>query len=254
MAKLFIDPKIDNKMFRTKDYVMIALGGIASILSNILTYLFVNYEYFVHYLYLSIICLLIWFIVIIYRKLSSYYNIGIIVAESNLSIGSNTEKILDKAQNNFSLMGRSGSRFIEAKNFETTISRCERRVPIRFLFLQPNSPACERLSNERNVSSSHASDILIASLKSLKKFKDKGYNIEVKVYDNPKYIPSLRIVTIDNQETYVSHYPRCQTGKESFQLVVSKKSPNGNDLFQAFSNYFESSWEVAKEVNLEFYK
>lgn len=204
-------------MFRTKDYIMIAFGGIASIVANICTYFF-KYEYFVHFLYLTIICLLIVVIVTVYRKLSSFNDIGIKRAEPNLSEGSNTEKLLDKVQNNFSLMGRSGSRFIEAKNFESTISRCERRKPIRFLFLQPNSQACVELSKERNVSSSHASDILMASLRSLKKFKEKGYNIEVKIYENPNYKPALRIVTIDNLETYISHYPRGQTGKESFQL------------------------------------
>lgn len=236
-------------MLEPKDYIIILLGILPSVLANILSYLF-KYSYILHVLYLSIIAFLIYVLVIFCNKLLLVRKIGIKRIELNISNGTNTEQILDKVQHQFVMMGRSGSRFIEAKNFESCISRCDIRTPIRFLFLQPRSKACELLSKERNVSSNHASDILIASLRSLKKFKDNGYNIKVGFYDNPNYKPNLRVVIIDNNEAYISHYLRGQTGKESIQLVLEKNISGANNLFQAFSNFFESSWDIARKIEL----
>lgn len=232
-------------MFDTKDYLTFIIGTLVSIVGSILIYLF-RFAYFNHFLYLSIIFCFSIIIYILNNKLLLLKKIGIKKIELNISQGTNTEKLLNMVRDNFAMMGRSGSRFVEAENLNTILSKCDRRTPIRFLFLGPNTQACRVLSRERNVSPNHATDIVNSSLKTLKTCCDNGHNIEVRFYDNPNYIPFIRIIIIDNKEAFLSYYPRGETGKNSFQLILSNNTDNTNNLYQAFKGLLEAMWEVAK--------
>lgn len=228
-------------MFNTKDYILIGFSVITSIVANWLT------DFSLHLIYCSIILLLIVIIYILNSKINLMKYIGIKRIEKNISNGTNTEKLLSLTNDSFFLSGRGGSRFIEAQNFQEALSRTNRRTPVRFLILKPESPAPEMLSDERSVNSSHISDIVSATLKSFEEFKSKGFNIEARSYDNPSYIPIFRIVCIDDKELYVSYYQRRETGKNSFQLVL-QDSKNSNNLYVAFREHFESLWAISKTL------
>ena len=228
-------------MFSTKDYILIAVSVITSIVANVLT------VHSVHIVYLSIILILLVVIYITNSKLALLRFIGIEKIEKNISSESSTEKLLSLVKDSFFMLGRGGSRFVEANDLDAAVVRANRRKPIRFLLLRPGSFAAGELARERNIVSTHISDIVSASLRTLDEYRTKGFNIEYRFYSNPNYIPIFRIVVIDDSKAYVSFYPRQETGKNSFQLVLFD-SKNNNNLFIAFRLHFESMWEIAEPV------
>lgn len=226
-------------MFSTKDYILIALSVITSVVANFLT------VGSIHIVYLSVILVLLVVIYISNRKLALVRFIGIEKIERNISSESNTEKLLSLVKDSFFMLGRGGSRFVEANDLDAAVVRANRRKPIRFLLLRPGSFAAVELAKERNIVSTHISDIVSASLRTLDEYIAKGFNIEYRFYNNPKYVPIFRVVVIDDTKAYVSFYPRQETGKNSFQLVLFDSKSN-NNLFTAFRLHFESMWEIAE--------
>lgn len=230
-------------MFDTKDYILLAISVITSIIASVIL------AFSIHFIYLSIIFVLCVIIYIINSKLQTLRYIGVKRIEKNISNETDTEKLLSAVNSNFYMMGRGGSRFVEAQNFQNALSNADRRIPVRFLLLEPGSDAPEALSLERSVSKAHISNIVDATMNTLRQHKSAGYNIECRYYDNPKYIPIFRVVSIDDQEIFVSFYPRRQTGKNSFQIVLFD-SKNNNNLYIAFKLHFESMWDVSRPVNI----
>ena len=230
-------------MFDTKDYTLIALSVITSIVANVI------YAFPIHLIYISTIVFLGIIIYILNAKLSLIKEIGIKRVEKNISSGTDTEKLLSLVDEGFYMMGRGGSRFVEAKTFDLALSKADRQRPIRFLLLKPDAPAPEELSKERNVVNTHISNIISTSLKTFKQHHSAGYNIEVRFYENPKYVPIFRVVVIDDSKIFVSFYQRRETGKSSFQLELFDPK-NNNNLFVAFKLHFETMWAVSEKVNL----
>lgn len=226
-------------MFDSKDYILIFLSIATSIVANFLT------NFSIHVLYLSFIFILLLIIYLLNSRLLFLRYIGIKKVEKNISSETDTEKLLSLVQDNFYMMGRGGSRFVEAKNIQEILSRVDRRKTVRFLILDPKSSASVHLSKERNVVDSHISDIISASIRTIEQFKAKGYNIEYRFYDNSDYVPIFRVVVIDDKEAYVSFYQRGETGKASFQMVL-EATRHRNDLFNAFRTHFESMWEIGR--------
>lgn len=234
-------------MLERKDYFILILGFLGSIAAGILT------QFSIHFIYLSIIILLVTCICILikntrllYLKLQLVRYVGIKKIETNISTETNTEKLLSLVKNNFYMMGRGGSRFIEAQNLESTLTRVDRRSPVKFLLLKPDTSAPTELARERGVEDNHISNIISATIKTLEKLKERRFNIEYRFYNNPSYTPIFRVVIIDDREAYISYYPRRETGKNSFQLVLYNNPQNTNNLFTAFKAYFETMWEIAK--------
>lgn len=231
-----------------KDYIILLLGLVISIIANVLSALLFS-TMFVHVIYVSTIAFLLVVIFVLNGKLNLLKYVGIKRIEKNISSETDTETLLGLVTDSFYMMGRGGSRFIEAKSFEIAISKVDRNKPIRFLLLKPQTPAPIDLSKERNVVPSHISDIISASLKTFKQYKDRGFNVEVRFYDNSKYIPIFRAVFIDDNQIFVSFYQRRETGKNSFQLVLFDPK-NNNNLFVAFKLHFESMWSIAEKFEL----
>jgi hypothetical protein len=225
-------------MLNTKNFIVLGLGIIGSIIANIV------YEWGGVAICISIIVILLILVCILFSKIRLMDYIGIYRIEKNISAGTNTEKLLDKVQDNFFLLGRGASRFIEAKNFSEALLRVDTNKIIKFLILNPEAKAPKILSKERDVEENHISAVVKNSLATINQLKKQGRNIEVRYYNNPKYIPIFRVVGIDDSELYVSFYNRKETGKKSFQLVL-RDNKNDNNLYIAFKKHFDFLWETA---------
>lgn len=229
-------------MLNKKDLLVIAIGIPVSVLANVI------YSGSIHVIYMSFIVMLLLIAVLAFYRLYCLRNIGVSKIDENISEGHTTEKILATAKSSVSMMGRGASRFLEAKNITETLIRLDKRTPVRFLLLHPKSEASKVLSQDRQIRDTHISGIIVQSLKTIKKLKGEGYNIEVRFYREPKYVPIFRVVLVDNDTAYVSFYPRGETGKNALQIILKKQgSLENNNLYIAFSEFYESMWAVARE-------
>lgn len=184
------------------------------------------------------------------KKLTEY--LGIVAIEQNIQNGTTTNDILLAMKDNFFLAGRGASRFLTASDFRSAMERIDSRRPARLLILSPDSDAPCILSSERGVNSQHISTIIRASLKTIAKINEENLSqpkIIVRYYSNPNFKPTFRIVSKDDNTLYVSFYKRRTTGEDSFQLVLEDNG-NDNNLYIAFREYFDSLWELARDIDV----
>lgn len=167
------------------------------------------------------------------------------IAVSTIDGIGGTESILSECNQHFYFMGISGNKWIKrAKNFEKTMQRIiAKHGTVRFVLLNPNCQDAKTLSLAGGNPSSHIKDLTIENLRALKRYKDQGLDVTVRVYS---HMPVFRIAVVnDRQKVYVGSYKVDSNGENVPQLIFSNgKDINSTEtiLCNQFIDYYNMVW------------
>lgn len=167
------------------------------------------------------------------------------IAVSTIDGIGGTESILSECSQHFYFMGISGNKWIKrAKNFEKTM-RCiiAKHGTVRFILINPNCDDAKTLSLAGGNPISHIKDMTTDNLRSLKRLKDQGLDVIVRVYS---HMPVFRIAIVnDREKVYVGSYKVDNNGENVPQLIFNNgKDINSTEtiLCNQFIDYYNMVW------------
>lgn len=169
---------------------------------------------------------------------------GIVVRQplERVSLGD----LVAEARQELCFYGVSAKRSVTEDSFHRSLKRHDGTPPkLRFLLLDPQSPAFERRAkDEREPTKAWRSDLEV-TVSRLRGYKESlGVDAELRL--SSRY-PIWRAIIVDREKVYVSVFLPGRRGTESTQYEFATSE---SEIALGLLKDFEISWEEAREVRL----
>jgi hypothetical protein len=182
---------------------------------------------------------------------------GINRVDLSMQAGITPELSLKLCKNNIRFLGVAANKLVTSSEFNDAIQRCNRGdISIKFLLSDPENPILKYAAKRAGKNLEEYKKMVHNTLERIRDLiKDKGYNIEVRLYksDKDQGPPSFRLFFIDNNSVLVSYYIFGEgNGLEMPQIQIEKDSIDRDtaNFYYAFNHYFNSLWDSCEPLSI----
>ena len=182
--------------------------------------------------------------VVMYRELNQFWQIGIVGADREVQSGINYAKSLSMCKNSIRFLGIGASKLTDNREtFRKAIDRCHRTAPVRFLLSQPNHPGLQDFARMAGKGEDSYQRTVTESLRFIASLRNTDKkNIEVRFY---RQFPAFRLMFIDDRICLMSYYIMGKGNGSNIPQLQIVKNPGTQDtqaLYFGFEEYFEKIW------------
>lgn len=243
---------IRNKKIETFYPFSFLKGYLISLLLVTVIY---KYNYIeIKYFHIFIVFSTITFLIVLLYLHYEYKKVGIVGVDSKIKKKRDYKNALKTVRSEYKFLGVGSSKLTEHENeFEQAIrNSTSTNRSAKFLLCDPNSPALIKIAKKANKTGDEVnlfSRSVIKSLEKLANLKEKGLNIDVRLYtaDNEEDMPIFRLMFFNNKYCLASYTIFGVPNHEGEQLPqlhiqIGKESNAENSYYYAFDKYFERLW------------
>ncbi len=196
-------------------------------------------------------------IVILWRQLYGFWNVGIRGVDREIAKGISHEDSLKLVHNKLKFLGIGASKLSRLDEFEAALVRCKKEDTIKLLLCNPTDKRLTLAAKRFNKPEDEYRNITIESLRRIAGLKKKrALNLEVHFYSE-ECDPVFRLMFIDDNICLFSYNIWGEgDGSQCPQLhVVNPPSPNRTvqSYYYPLEVYFDSLWSQACPWNFADY-